>query len=90
MAKSKLISKASELIRHRPKSILKIYSDKEPAVKNYKVDDVITFTVKAKVKSIYRGDSAYVSEYDDEYYGDEKPAAKPLCATLQVESIKEK
>lgn len=86
-SKDKLVSKASELVRHRPKSTLKIYSDKEPAVKDYKVGDTITFTVTAKVKSIYEGDSAYISEYD---YDEEEPKNKTLCATLQVQSIKEK
>lgn len=89
MGKGKgLVSKASELVRHRPKSTLKIYSDKEPGVKDYKVGDTITFTVTAKVKSIYEGDSAYVSEYD--YDDDDSPRNKTLCATLQVQSIKEK
>lgn len=85
--KSKLVSKAAELVRHRPKSILKIYSDKEPKVKDYSVGDVITFTVKARVKSVYEGHSAYVSEYDD--YDEDGKRDKTLCATLQVESIKE-
>lgn len=86
MMKSRL-AKAADIVRRRPKSTLKLYSDKEPGVKNYKVGDSVTFTVTAKVKSIYEGDSAYISEYD---YDDDEPKNKTLCATLQVQSIKEK
>ena len=87
MARSSRLAKAEEVVRYRPKSTIKVYSDKMPEVKNLKVGEECTLIVKAKVKSIYTGDSMYLSDYDDEDGG---PGSKTVCATLQVESVKEK
>jgi hypothetical protein len=82
--KSKLASKAEDIVRYRPKPTLKIYSSELPMVKDLKVGETCTFLVTAKVKSIYSGDSEYISDYDDDDKG-----KNTVCATLRVTDIKE-
>jgi hypothetical protein len=78
------ISKAADIVEYRPKPSLKIYSSELPMVKDLKVGETRTFLVTAKVRSLYSGDSEYMSDYDD----DDKDK-KSVCATLRVTDIKE-
>lgn len=83
MAKSKLVSKANELVRYRPKPTLRIDSKDCPEVKSMKVGETRTFTVTAKVKSVSAGDE-YGGDYEDER--DDKTTR----ATLRITKITEK
>lgn len=82
MAKNKLASKASDIVRWRPKPTLRIDSTDFPGVKNLKVGETKTFTVTAKVKSVSQGD-----EYGDEY---DEGESKTTRATLRITKITEK
>ena len=82
MSKGKLVSKASEIVRYRPKPTLRISSKDFSGVKDFKVGETISFMVTAKVKSVSQGD-----EYGD--YEDE-PVDKTTRSTLQITKISEK
>lgn len=82
MAKNKLIGKAEDVVRWRPKPTLRIDSTDFPGAKNLKVGETKTFTVTAKVKSVSQGD-----EYDD--YDNERES-KTTRATLRITKISEK
>lgn len=75
------IGKATDVVRYRPKSTIKVYSDKMPSVKDLKVGETVTLVIKAKVKSIYAGDSPYGDE--------DRKENKTLCAILQVTDVEE-
>lgn len=84
IGKKNLARKAADVVEYRPKPTLKIYSTELPMVKDLKVGEICTFLVTAKVKSIYSGDSEYISDYEDDDKG-----KKTVCATLRVTDIKE-
>lgn len=75
------VSKASEIMRYRPKPTLRIDSRDFSGTKDLKVGQTKTFMVTAKVKSVSAGD-----EYDDWDDKDDKTTR----ATLRITKITEK
>lgn len=80
-SKTKLASKASDVVRWRPKPSMSIYSKDYP-VKDLNVGQTYTFTVTAKVIELNAGES----EYSDDY-GEDSDGAH---ARLRITKISEK
>jgi hypothetical protein len=66
--KSKLASKASDVVRWRPKPSMSIYSKDYP-VKDLNVGQTYDFLVTAKVTELNAGESEFSDDYGDDSTG---------------------
>jgi hypothetical protein len=83
MSKSKLVSKASDIVSYRPKPSISITADDLPAIKDWKVGKSYELKVTAKMVYMSEGD-----RYGDEYEG-ESSLKSPLEAKLRITKVTE-
>ena len=79
--KSKLVSKASDVMSYRPKPSLSLDARDLPEIKDWQIGKTYTITVQAKMVSISTGD-----EYDD--YGEDN-SSRPARARFRITSVKD-
>jgi hypothetical protein len=83
MSKSKLYSKAEDVVAYRPKPTLSLDAKDLPAIKDWAVGKTYEVTVKAKLVFMSEGD-----EYGD-YEGEGKERRKTQRARFRIVSVKE-
>ncbi len=72
----------SDIVKYRPKPSLSLDAKDLPEIKNFKIGQEYTLTVKAKVVSLSSGDG-YLGDYDDER------ESKVVRARFQITKVEE-